>query len=112
MLQLISLARMASPLTRGGRLVGPMAIVCAVLAGCASASDVKPADKPGTFTVSASATGGRLAWARAHRRAMDKATDYCEHRGLQPSFADEQTAGGEALQQHEAVVKFECHPKF
>lgn len=70
------------------------------------------ADKPGTYTVAASATGGRLAWARAHQRALAEASGYCQDRGLQTSFVNERTAGFETLQQQDSVVEFECHPKF
>ena len=88
-----------------------LAAACAVLAGCASAGDVTAADKQGTFVVSASATGGRLAWARAHKRAVSEATDYCESRGMQTSLGMEHTEGIEALQQQASVIRFECHPK-
>ncbi|MFP6560401.1 hypothetical protein WJ542_19170 [Paraburkholderia sp. B3] len=85
--------------------------LCAVLTGCASATNVTSTDKPGTYTVSASATGGRLAWARAHQRALTEATDYCQNRGLQTSFVTERTVGRETLQQQNSVIEFECHPK-
>ncbi|WP_322032114.1 hypothetical protein [Paraburkholderia sp. J76] len=84
---------------------------CAVLAGCASGGDVTAADKQGTYVVSASATGGRLAWARAHKRAVSEATDYCESRGMQTSLGIEHTEGIEALQQQASVIRFECHPR-
>nr|WP_042300901.1 hypothetical protein [Paraburkholderia kururiensis] len=101
---------------RLARSLGPLVVSLmaagAVLAGCASATDVSTTDKPGAYTVSASATGGRLAWARAHERAMTEANDYCESRGMQTSVAYERTDGIEAFQQHGAVLRFECHPKF
>jgi len=97
---------------RGNLFIGGTVVACAILAGCASTSNVTSTDKQGMLTVSASATGGRLAWARAYKRATTEATDYCESRGMQTSFAVEQTAGIEAMQQHESVVRFECHPKF
>lgn len=93
------------------RLFVSLAAVCTVLAGCASATHVATADKPGTLVVSASATGGRLAWARARQRALREATEYCETRGMQTSLAVERTDGLEALQQHESVIQFECYPK-
>lgn len=104
--------RRAFAIMRSKRFLGPTVLICTVLAGCASAGEVMSTNKQGTMTVSASAMGGRLAWARAHRRAMTEATDYCDHRGMQASFADEQTAGVDPLQQHESVVRFECHPRF
>ncbi|RAR61253.1 hypothetical protein C7401_108189 [Paraburkholderia unamae] len=88
-----------------------LAAACALLAGCASSSDVSATDKQGVFVASASASGGRLAWARAHRRAMTEATDYCESRGMQPSMNYEHTAGIEAMSAHDSVIRFECHPK-
>ena len=88
-----------------------IAAACTVLAGCASAGDVTAADKQGTYVVTASATGGRLAWARAHKRAVSEATDYCESRGMQTSLGMEHTEGLEALQAQASVVHFECHPK-
>lgn len=105
--------------SRSGGPVGPrglrlrsfvsLAAVCAILAGCASASDVTT-DQRGTLVVSASATGGRLAWARAHQRALREATDYCATRGMQTRLAVERTDGVEALQQHDSVIRFECYP--
>jgi uncharacterized protein YceK len=87
------------------------AAACTVLAGCASASSVTASKKPDAYVVSASASGGRLAWARAHRRAVSEATDYCETRGMQVALGVEQTGGVEALQEHDSVIRFECHPK-
>jgi hypothetical protein len=94
------------------RLFISLAAVCTVLAGCASASDVTAAGKPDTYVVSASAAGGSLAWARAHKRALTEASDYCASRGMQTSFASERMAGFEAFQQHDTEIQFECHPKF
>ncbi|MCP3718992.1 hypothetical protein [Paraburkholderia sp. CNPSo 3281] len=93
------------------KLAVSLAAACAVLAGCASAGDVTTAGNPGTYVVSASATGGRLAWARAHKRAVSEANDYCESRGMQTSLGMEHTEGLEALQQQASVIRFECHPK-
>ena len=81
------------------------------LAGCASASDVTAAGPQGTYTVSASASGGSMAWARAHKRAMTEANAYCESRGMQTSFAVERTQGLQAFQQQASVIRFECDPK-
>lgn len=94
---------------RGGCVA--LAAVCTVLAGCASAGNVTAADKQGTFVVSASASGGRLAWARAHKRAVTEASDYCASQGMQASLGIEQMVGFEAMQQHDSVIRFECHPK-
>ncbi|SDD92011.1 hypothetical protein [Paraburkholderia lycopersici] len=94
-----------------GRVFASLAAVCAVLAGCASAGNVTAADKQGTFVASASATGGRLAWARAHKRAVSEATDYCDSRGMQASLGIEHTEGLEAMQQHDSIIRFECHPR-
>ncbi|CAM2171857.1 Lipoprotein [Paraburkholderia sacchari] len=93
------------------RAVLPLVAVCAVLAGCASATGVTSADQQGTLTVSARATGGRLAWARAHKRALTEANEYCERRGMQTSFATERTQGFQAFEQQTSVVRFECNPK-
>ncbi|MGF6772387.1 uncharacterized protein YceK [Paraburkholderia sp. GAS199] len=86
--------------------------VFASLAGCASSSDVVATDKPGTYSVAASATGGRMAWARAHEHAMNEARDYCERRGMQSSVSNETVTGVEVLTAHASSVNFECHPKF
>jgi hypothetical protein len=88
------------------------ASLCTLLAGCASTTSVSSADKPGAYIVSASATGGRLAWARAHERALAEANDYCQNRGLQTSFVTERMVGEETLEQQDSVIEFECHPKF
>ncbi|QGZ59759.1 hypothetical protein [Paraburkholderia acidiphila] len=88
-----------------------LAAACTVLAGCASTSNVTAADRQDTFVVSASASGGRLAWARAHKRAVTAASDYCENRGMQASLGIEQMDGFEALQQQGSTIRFECHPK-
>jgi len=86
--------------------------ICAGLAGCVSSTDVAATDKPGTYTVAASATGGRLAWARAHEQAMNQARDYCERRGMQSSVSTETVSGVQMLTTHASSVNFECHPKF
>jgi hypothetical protein len=102
------LSRLKLSLTR---LFVSLAAACTVVAGCASAGDVTAAGKPNTYVVSASATGGSLAWARAHRRAMTEANAYCASRGMQTSFASEQMAGFEAFQQHDTELHFECYPQ-
>ncbi|MDR6413094.1 UNVERIFIED_ORG: uncharacterized protein YceK [Burkholderia sp. 1595] len=84
----------------------------ASLAGCASATDVVATDKPGTYTVAASATGGRMAWARAHEHAVSEARDYCERRGMQSRVMNETVSGVEVMTTHASSVNFECHPKF
>ncbi|MFM0505183.1 hypothetical protein [Paraburkholderia caffeinilytica] len=87
-------------------------VACASLAGCASATDVVATGKPGTYTVAASATGGRMAWARAHDHAVSEARDYCERRGMQSSVTTETVSGVEMMAAHASSVNFECHPKF
>jgi hypothetical protein len=106
-------ARVArTPLSRHMRgLVAAMA-ACASLVGCASTSEVAATDKPGAFTVAATATGGRMAWARAHEHAMNEARDYCERRGMQSSVTMETVSGVRVMSEHESSVNFECHPKF
>ncbi|NMM00161.1 hypothetical protein HHL24_19735 [Paraburkholderia sp. RP-4-7] len=101
-----------SPLVgRARALVAAMA-ACASLVGCASATDVVATDKPGTYTVAASATGGRLAWARAHEHAVSEARDYCERRGMQSSVTTETVSGVQTMTAHASEVSFECHPTF
>ncbi|MEA3088301.1 MAG: hypothetical protein QOC89_5998 [Paraburkholderia sp.] len=85
---------------------------CASLIGCASTSDVAATGKPGTYTVAASATGGRMAWARAHEHAISEARDYCERRGMQSSVTTETVSGVQMMTEHGSSVNFECHPKF
>nr|WP_143752029.1 hypothetical protein [Burkholderia sp. SRS-W-2-2016] len=87
-------------------------LACASLVGCASSSNVVASDKPGTYTVAASATGGRMAWARAHELAMNQARDYCEQRGMQSSVRMETVSGVAAMTEHASSVDFECHPRF
>jgi hypothetical protein len=82
------------------------------LAGCASSTHVVATEKPGTYTVAASATGGRMAWARAHEHAMSEARDYCERLGMQSSVNAETVSGVEMLTAHASSLSFECHPKF
>lgn len=84
----------------------------ASLVGCASTGEVVAADKPGTFTVAASATGGRMAWARAHAHAIDEARDYCDRRGMQSRVTEESVSGVRVMTEHGSSVNFECHPKF
>ncbi|HEY2605487.1 hypothetical protein P0D88_11345 [Paraburkholderia sp. RL18-103-BIB-C] len=93
---------------------GVIAVVaaCASIAGCASTTDVVATDKPGTYTVAASATGGRMAWARAHEHAVNEARDYCERRGMQSSVTTETVSGVQMMTEHASSVNFECHPKF
>jgi hypothetical protein len=87
-------------------------LASASLVGCASTSDVVASDKPGTYTVAASATGGRMAWARAHEHAVNEARDYCERRGMQSSVTTETVTGVQVMSEHASSVNFECHPKF
>jgi hypothetical protein len=96
------------------RIRGLIALVaaCASLVGCAATSDVVATGKPGTYTVAASATGGRMAWARAHDHAMSEARDYCERRGMQSSITTETVSGVQVMSEHASSVNFECHPKF
>lgn len=84
---------------------------CASLAGCASAGDVA-ATGNGTYSVAASATGGRMAWARAHEHAINEAREYCERRGMQSSVTTETVSGVQMMSEHASLVNFECHPKF
>ena len=99
------------------RVQGFVATVVAIaatasLVGCVSTSEVVAANTPGTYTVASSATGGRMAWARAHEHAINEARDYCERRGMQSSVAMETVSGVQAMTEHESSVNFECHPKF
>ncbi|WP_345814303.1 hypothetical protein AAGS40_07070 [Paraburkholderia sp. PREW-6R] len=95
-----------------------MVVFCATgvtgvtLAGCASSTNVVATSKPGTYQVAASATGGRMAWARAHEHALSEARDYCEQRGMQVSVSDETVRGVQMLTEHDSSVNFECHPRF
>ncbi|MCC8404897.1 hypothetical protein LJ655_23995 [Paraburkholderia sp. MMS20-SJTN17] len=114
----VSIARVANMERKRGWLItrlrgaAVVALACASLAGCASSTDVVASDKPGTYTVAASATGGRMAWARAHERAINEARDYCERRGMQSSVERETVSGISVMTEHGSSVSFECHPKF
>lgn len=88
------------------------AAMCMGLVGCTSSSDVVSTGEPGSYSVAASATGGRLAWARAHQQAMNQARDYCERRGMLSSVKAETVSGVQTLTAHGSSVNFECHPKF
>ncbi|HYS63935.1 MAG TPA: hypothetical protein VEN30_09010 [Paraburkholderia sp.] len=101
-----------SPFSNRLRAFVAAVAVGAFLAGCASATDVVATDKPGTYKVAASATGGRMAWARAHEHAVNEARDYCERRGMQSSVTNETVSGVEMMTTHASSVNFECHPKF
>jgi UDP-N-acetylglucosamine enolpyruvyl transferase len=101
-----------SPLSSRARALVAAMAACASLVGCASATDVVATDKPGTYTVAASATGGRLAWARAHEHAVSEARDYCERRGMQSSVTTETVSGVQMMTAHASEVSFECHPTF
>src|SRR5258708_26551595 len=74
--------RRCSLSNRGRALVAAVA-ACASLVGCASTTDVVTTDKPGTYTVAASATGGEMALARPPRKGGNKAADLRARRGLQ-----------------------------
>jgi hypothetical protein len=104
-----------NPLSGRARALIAALAACASLtslAGCASATDVVATDKPGTYTVAASATGGRMAWARAHEQAVSEARDFCERRGMQSSVTTETVSGVQMMTEHASSVNFECHPKF
>lgn len=94
------------------RMLITAAAAGAVLAGCASQTGVVASGKPNTYTVAASATGGRMAWARAHEQAIQQAHDYCERLGMQSSVKVETVSGVAMLTEHESSLDFECHPKF
>lgn len=101
-----------SSLSSQARALVAAVVACASLVGCASATNVVATDKPGTYTVAASATGGRMAWARAHAHAVSEARDYCERRGMQSSVKTETVSGVQMMTAHASSVNFECHPKF
>lgn len=101
-----------SALSGRSRALVAAVLACAALAGCASSGDVVATNKPNTYTVAASATGGRLAWARAHEHAMSEARDYCERRGMQTSVTTETVSGVQGLTEHGSSMSFECHPRF
>lgn len=101
-----------NPLSSRARALIVGLAACASLAGCASATDVVATDKPGTYTVAASATGGRMAWARAHEQAVSEARDFCGRRGMQSSVTTETVSGVQMMTEHASSVNFECHPKF
>ncbi len=107
----LALQRRSPSFNRARVLIAAVA-ACASLVGCASATDVVATDKPGTYTVAASATGGRMAWARAHDHAVSEARDYCEHLGMQSSVTTETVSGVQMMTAHGSSVSFECHPKF
>ncbi|WP_321950878.1 hypothetical protein [Paraburkholderia bannensis] len=94
------------------RLIASLFATASVLSACASAGDVTATGKDGVYMVTASAAGGSLAWARAHRRAQAEATDYCAARGMQTSFSAESRQGVEALAEQDSVLRFQCNPKF
>lgn len=101
-----------NPLAGRARAVVAVIAACASLMGCATSSDVVATGKPNTYTIAASATGGRMAWARAHEQAMNQARDYCERRGMQTSVTAETVSGVQMLTEHGSSMSFECHPKF
>ncbi|MBB5461037.1 hypothetical protein [Paraburkholderia sp. Cpub6] len=107
-----STQRKRAPLPTRMRGVAAVALACASLVGCASSTDVVASGKPGSYTVAASATGGRMAWARAHELAMNEARDYCDRRGMQSSVNTETVSGVSAMTEHGSSVSFECHPRF
>ncbi|MBC8730662.1 hypothetical protein OKW41_006415 [Paraburkholderia sp. UCT70] len=107
-----STERKRAPLHTRMRGVAAVALACASLVGCASSTDVVASGKPGSYTVAASATGGRMAWARAHELAMNEARDYCDRRGMQSSVNTETVSGVSAMTEHGSSVSFECHPRF
>jgi hypothetical protein len=110
--QAVSADRKRAPLLTRMRGVVAVTLACASLVGCASSTDVVASGKPGRYTVAASATGGRMAWARAHELAMNEARDYCDRRGMQSSVNRETVSGVSAMTEHESSVSFECHPRF
>ncbi|MGF6509341.1 hypothetical protein [Paraburkholderia sp. 32] len=107
-----STQRKRAPLPTRMRAVAAVALACASLVGCASSTDVVASGKPGSYTVAASATGGRMAWARAHELAMNEARDYCDRLGMQSSVNTETVSGVSAMTEHGSSVSFECHPRF
>ncbi|RKE35998.1 hypothetical protein B0G76_2140 [Paraburkholderia sp. BL23I1N1] len=104
--------RPRSPLSRRAVALVAALAACASMVGCASSTNVVATGKPGTYTVAASATGGRMAWARAHEQAISEAREFCERRGMQISVTTETVTGVQMMSEHASSVNFECHPKF
>lgn len=96
---------------RATRLVSAIFAGAFLLGGCTTATSVVTTDKPDAFKVTASARGGRLAWARAHEVALAQADAYCAQRGMRSSVKLETTSGVRMLDEHDSEVAFECHPK-
>lgn len=92
------------------RSLGALSLMSLTLAGCSTGGDVVAADKPDTYLVSASTTGGRLAWASAHERAIAQAEAYCKQRGMRASPEIERTSGMTMLETHTSQIRFECYP--
>ncbi|WP_118180074.1 hypothetical protein [Paraburkholderia phosphatilytica] len=88
------------------------AIVAALaFSGCASVGDVAAGPGPNAYSVTAEATGTRLAWAHAHEKAVDAAQQYCGKQGLQAIVRPAGTSGVGSLEQHTATVTFECRAR-
>lgn len=106
-------ARMSGERTSGRvtRLMSAIVAGAFLLGGCTTASSVVATDKPDAFKVTASARGGRLAWARAHEVALAQANDYCAQRGMRSSIKLETTSGVRMLDEHDSELAFECHPR-
>jgi hypothetical protein len=97
---------------RNGLAFAAAAIFAALaFTGCASVDDVAAGPAPNVYSVTAQATGTRLAWAHAHEKAVDAAQQYCGKQGMQAIVHPAGTSGVTSLEQHTATVTFECRTR-
>jgi hypothetical protein len=83
-----------------------------LITGCTTTSPVANTGVPEVYSVSASAKGGVLSWARAHDKAVSDANDFCAARGMQVSLRGEFIDNGDESAKQVTEVTFECHQKF
>jgi len=79
----------------------------ALLAGCASTSNVTPLGD-GKYTVGSKVHGGMTSWNEIKAMAVNKGTAYCKQQGKEISGVQIETHGVRGWTPQEAEVTFEC----
>lgn len=84
--------------------------VAAVLAGCASVSEVTPlgADK---YMVGSHVRGGLTSWAEVKAMAVRGAADFCAAKGMTVEVLGMETSGTQGFTPQNADVTFKCVAK-
>jgi hypothetical protein len=93
-----------------GAMIGALTMFVS-LSACSTVGDIAATAQTDTYSVTAKATGTRLAWANAHQKAVESANAYCKARNQLASIKSESTGGIRSLEEQSATVQFVCNPQ-